>query len=118
MEVSPVCGSSQPEADEGAEGVQFIVEATATLTVDGQEHLLEEGGFAYLPPTTAWTLHNRSKDILRFHWICKTYDAVSGLAYPDVVITNEKNVAPTVMPETDCKWATRISSTTAAIVTS
>ena len=106
MEVSPGGGSNHPEADEGAEGVLFILEGTATLTVDDKEHLLEEGGYAFLPPAVVWTLHNKSKDILKFHWIRKAYDPVPGLDYPDVIIANENNIAPTVMPETDGKWAT------------
>lgn len=106
MEVSPGGGSSNPEIDPDAEGVLFIVEGSANLTVDGAEHCLEEGGYAYLPPQTDWTLHNRSDSVLRFHWIRKFYDAVPGLPHPDVVIANEKDIAPTVMPDTDGKWAT------------
>ena len=106
MEVAPGGGSNQPEADAGAQGVLFIVEGTATLTVDGTAHVLKEGGYAYLPAGKEWTLWNKAKDVLRFHWIRKAYVAVPGLDLPDVIITNEKDVAPTVMPDTDGKWGT------------
>ncbi|WP_439104484.1 bifunctional allantoicase/(S)-ureidoglycine aminohydrolase [Celeribacter marinus] len=106
MEVSPNGGSERPELDPAAQGVLFVVEGHATLSVDGKEHVLNEGGYAYLPPNTNWTLHNKTDDMLRFHWIRKAYEAVDGLDMPEVIITNEKDVAPTVMPDTDGKWAT------------
>lgn len=106
MEVAPGGGSDQPETDMGAEAVLFVVEGEASLTVDGSEHILTEGGYAYLPPARRWTLHNQSAKMLRFHWIRKCYEAVPGLAAPDVIVANEQDIAPTVMPDTDGKWAT------------
>lgn len=106
MEVGPGGGSDQPEADAGAEGVLFIVEGTATLTVGGQTHQMVPGGYAYLPPSSGWTLHNNSDAMLRFHWIRKAYEPVPGLDTPDVIVTNDNDVPPTVMPGTDGKWAT------------
>lgn len=106
MEVAPGGGSDQPETDAGAEAVLFVVGGTATLTVGGQVHVMEEGGYAFLPPGAAWTLHNRSEEVLRFHWIRKAYEAVPGLEAPEVIIANEKDIAPTIMPDTDGKWGT------------
>ena len=106
MEVSPGGGSHRPELDEGAEGVLFVVEGSASLTVDGKIHTLTEGGYAFLPPATDWTLHNATDEILRFHWIRKAYEPVEGLPYPEVIITNEQDVAPNVMPDTEGRWAT------------
>ena len=106
MEVSPGGGSDRPELDEGAEGVLFVVEGSASLTVDGKIHTLTEGGYAFLPPATDWKLHNATDEILRFHWIRKAYEPVEGLPYPEVIITNEQDVAPNVMPDTEGRWAT------------
>ena len=106
MEVGPGGGSDQPEADPIAEGVLFVVEGNATLTVDGVAHTMKPGGYAFLPPSTNWTLRNTTDEMLRFHWVRKAYQAVQGLAHPEVIITNEQDVAPTVMPDTDGKWAT------------
>ncbi|RLJ36124.1 (S)-ureidoglycine aminohydrolase [Litoreibacter meonggei] len=106
MEVAPGGGSDRPEIDPVAQGVLFIVEGTATLTVDGTEHQLTPGGYAYLPPATNWTLRNNGTDMLRFHWVRKAYDKIDGLDAPDVVITNENDVAPNVMPDTNGAWAT------------
>ena len=74
MEVSPGGGSDRPELDPAAQGVLFIVEGTATLTVDGKTHQMIPGGYAYLPPSSDWTLHNKGTEILRFHWIRKAYE--------------------------------------------
>ena len=106
MEVAPGGGSDRPETDPTAQGVLFVVEGRATLKVDGAEHVLTPGGYAYLPPQSGWTLHNKGDDVLRFHWIRKAYQPVDGLDAPHVIITNEQDVAPTVMPDTDGKWAT------------
>jgi (S)-ureidoglycine aminohydrolase len=106
MEVGPGGGSDRPEADPEAEGVLFVVEGAATLTTGDAEHELTPGGYAYLPPSAGWTLHNRAEDALRFHWIRKAYDAVDGLERPDLVVVNENDIAPIPMPGTDGKWAT------------
>lgn len=106
MEVQPGGGSDRPELDAQAQGVLFVVEGAFTLTVNGTNHLLTEGGYAYLPPNSNWTLRNTGDAVTRFHWIRKSYEAVPGLDAPDVVISNDADVAPTVMPDTDGKWAT------------
>ncbi|MFK7836357.1 MAG: bifunctional allantoicase/(S)-ureidoglycine aminohydrolase [Sulfitobacter sp.] len=106
MEVAPGGGSDQPEADAGAQGVLFVVEGRATLSVEGISHQLDEGGYAYLPAGTQWQLRNAGDGALRFHWIRKAYQAVPGLDAPEVIITNEQDVAPNVMPGTEGKWAT------------
>ena len=106
MEVAPGGGSNRPETDPQAEAVLFIVEGEATLAVGGAEHRLAPGGYAYLPPSTDWTLHNSGSETLRFHWIRKAYEAAEGLDSPDVIVTNEKDVEPTEMPGTNGKWAT------------
>ena len=106
MEVSPGGGSDRPETDPVAQGVLFVVEGSVTLTVNGDAHVLAPGGYAYLPPSSGWTLRNTSDAVARFHWVRKAYEAVEGLDHPEVIITNEQDVAPNVMPDTDGKWAT------------
>ncbi len=106
MEVGPGGGSERPETDPGAEGVLFVVEGEATLTESGETHALTPGSFVYLPPATEWTLRNSGSAPVRFHWIRKAYEAVGGLPHPDVIVTNERDVAPAPMPGTDGQWAT------------
>ncbi|MCB5200045.1 (S)-ureidoglycine aminohydrolase [Loktanella sp. TSTF-M6] len=106
MEVRPGGGSDRPELDAQAQGVLFVVDGHATLTVGGATHTLAPGGYAYLPPGSDWALRNAGDAALRFHWIRKAYDAVPGLDAPDVIISHDDDVAPTVMPDTDGRWAT------------
>ena len=72
----------------------------------GATHTLAEGGYAYLPPACGWTLRNDSGIAARFHWVRKAYEAVDGIDVPDVLIANEKDIAPSVMPDTNGAWAT------------
>src|SRR4029079_11853531 len=83
VEVAPGGGSDRPELDPGAEGVIFVVEGHLVLTIDGDQHQLEPGGYAYLPPSTVWTLRNPADPAARFHWIRKAYQPVDGLEAPE-----------------------------------
>ena len=105
-EVSPGGGSDRPETEAGVQAVLFVVEGALTLTIEGVDHLLEAGGYAYLPPDALWSLKNHTDNAVKFHWVRKRYEAVSGLEAPEAFVTNEKEIAPTAMPETDGKWAT------------
>lgn len=119
MEVQPGGGSDRAELDAAAQGVLFVVEGEVTVTLPGGRdddsssgsgagaaHVLSEGGYAYLPPNSGWTLRNHGTSTARFHWIRKAYEAVSGLDAPEPLFLNEKDVAPTPMPDTDGAWAT------------
>lgn len=106
MEVSPGGGSDKPETDANAEAVLFVVEGTLTLTLAGKTHVMQPGGYAFLPPASDWTVRNEGSEPVRFHWIRKSYEPVEGIDAPEAFVTNEMNVAPTVMPGTDDKWAT------------
>ena len=106
MEVQPGGGSDRGETDPEAQGVIFVVEGTASLTVGGKSYDLGPGGYAYLPPASGWTLRNRGDVPARFHWVRKAYEAVEGIDTPDVLILNDNDIAPTPMPGTDGKWAT------------
>jgi (S)-ureidoglycine aminohydrolase len=106
VEVAPGGGSDRPELDTAAEGVLFVVEGTANLTIDQQSHVLEPGGYAYLPPGEGWRLRNDGQAPLRFHWIRKAYEAVDGLDSPEAFVTNERDVVGIPMPDTDERWVT------------
>ncbi|HCP04899.1 MAG TPA: (S)-ureidoglycine aminohydrolase, partial [Pseudomonas sp.] len=83
MEVQPGGGSDKPETDASAEGVLFVVEGEMTLILNGQQHLMKEGGYAFIPPSSDWQLHNNSGAVVRFHWIRKAYQKVDGLDAPE-----------------------------------
>lgn len=106
MEVAPGGGSDRPEADPGAEAVIFVVEGRLDLTIDGREHAMEPGGYAYLPAGARWTAWNRGSEDARFHWIRKLYEPVEGLPQPEPIVANERDIEPTPMPGTEGRWAT------------
>ncbi len=106
MEVSAGGGSDTPESDPEAEGVIFVVEGAVTLTIAGDRHVMNAGGFAYLPAGCTWTLHNHAGGEARFHWIRKAYQPISGLDAPEPFVTCDADVAPTPMPGTEGRWAT------------
>ena len=106
MEVAPAGGSDQPEQDPGAEGVLFVVEGSLILTLGQDRHLMAPGGYAYIPPASQWRIRNDSDSPVRFHWIRKAYEQVDGIDVPEAFVTNEQDIEPTPMPDTDGKWAT------------
>jgi (S)-ureidoglycine aminohydrolase len=106
VEVSPGGGSDRPETDPQAEGVLFVVEGAVVLTLGTDEHLLETGGYAFLPAGSAWTLRNRGAQPARFHWVRKAYEPVDGLDAPDAFVTSDAAVTPVPMPGTNGAWAT------------
>ena len=107
MQVGPGGGSDRPEVDPAAESALFVVDGTVELTVDGTTHHLGEGGFAYLPPDTPWTLHNIGGGDATFHWLRKRYDKVDGLDVPPVLVTHESDVIADPMPDTEGRWRTQ-----------
>jgi (S)-ureidoglycine aminohydrolase len=106
VEVGPGGGSDRPELDPHAEGVLFVVEGQLQLTIGTEEHQLDSGGYAFLPPGSAWTLHNRSTEAARFHWIRKAYEHVADLGVPPAFVTSDSEVEAIAMPGTEGRWAT------------
>ena len=106
MEVSPGGGSDAPEPDPEAENAIFILEGSVTVTIDGTRHDMTPGGFAYIPPSSSYTLRNEGAEVSRFHLIRKAYRPAEGLGEPDPIVTNENDIPPDSMPGTDGKWAT------------
>jgi (S)-ureidoglycine aminohydrolase len=106
VEVSAGGGSDRPELDPGAEGVLFVVAGSLRVSIDDTDHVLEPGGYAFLPPGTGWTVRNDGEAPATFHWIRKAYQRVDGIDVPEAFVTNERDVEPTPMPDTDGAWTT------------
>jgi len=106
MEVLPSGGSDRPESDPGAEGALFVTQGNLVLTIEGQDHALRVGSFAFLPPGTRWTLRNRAEGPAQFHWIRKFYEEVDGLARPEPFVTHESEAPTSSMPGTNDGWRT------------
>jgi (S)-ureidoglycine aminohydrolase len=106
MEVGPGGGSQRPEPDATAEGVLFVVGGEMSLTIDGVDHQLETGGYAFLPPGCVWSLVNNSAAPVQFHWIRKRYEVVEGIEIPAAFVTNERALPINWMPGTQETWGT------------
>ncbi|WP_022702637.1 bifunctional allantoicase/(S)-ureidoglycine aminohydrolase [Pseudorhodobacter ferrugineus] len=106
MEVAPGGGSNAPDNDPSAQSVLFVTEGEVWLSIDGVEHDLGPGGYAYIPPHTPWQLKNAHKTPARFHWVRKIYEPAHGIPAPKAFVTSDKDVKPTPMPDTNGAWAT------------
>jgi (S)-ureidoglycine aminohydrolase len=106
MEVEPGGGSARPEPDADAEGVLFVMEGEVTVKLGRKSQRLQPGGYAYLPPSSGWTLKNTGKAPARFHWIRKLYERVDGLDVPEPLFLNEQDIVPLAMPGSAGRWAT------------
>jgi (S)-ureidoglycine aminohydrolase len=106
MEVEPGGGSDRPEPDAGAEGVIFVTEGEGTLDIDGTQHALSAGSYAYLPSACDWRLRNTSGGLLKFHWVRKQYEPAEDIDPPEAFVVNERDVQPAAMPGTDGRWST------------
>ncbi|GAA4873270.1 bifunctional allantoicase/(S)-ureidoglycine aminohydrolase [Saccharopolyspora cebuensis] len=106
MELSPGGGSDRPESDPGAESVLFVTAGALHLVIEGAEHVLHAGGYAYVPPGADWSARNRSAEVVHFQWIRKRYQQVDGVARPDAFVTSDGDVEPVSMPGTDDRWRT------------
>jgi (S)-ureidoglycine aminohydrolase len=85
---------------------QYIVEGELRLTLGDERHDMLPGGYAFIPPGSDWRVHNAGETPVRFHWVRKAYEAVEGIESPAAFVTNENDIAPLPMPDTDGRWAT------------
>jgi len=106
VEVQPGGGSDTPEPDPQAQASLFVASGEMRLTIDGKRHTLTEGGFAYIPAGSDWTVTNMGNELLKFHWVRKRYEPAPGLDTPEAFVTSDKDVAPNAMPDCNEVWAT------------
>ncbi|MGL3805764.1 bifunctional allantoicase/(S)-ureidoglycine aminohydrolase [Paeniglutamicibacter sp. R2-26] len=106
VEVAPGGGSQHPEPQAEVQSFIFVVSGVLSLNINATAHTLEEGGFAYVPAGADWSALNNGVDTATFHWIRKRYEPLAGVAAPEPVVGNEKDIVPGAMPDTEGKWRT------------
>jgi len=106
MDVAAGGGSDHPDDDAMAETVLFVVAGEGVLTLDGQTHALTPGSYAFISPSSSWSITNSGQESLIFHWIRKRYQAADGIDMPPSFVTHDDAVEPIAMPDTGGKWAT------------
>jgi len=106
VEVAPGGGATKPEPQAEVQGFIFVLTGQLTLVIEGTEHVLEDGGYAYLPAGSNWSARNDGTELTSFHWLRKRYEPLAGVDAPGPVVGNERDVEPGAMPGTDGKWRT------------
>ena len=106
VELQPGGGSDTPDDDPGVQHALFVTGGELSLTIDGAQHRLVPGGFAYIPPGAAWSLKNAAPGVSSFHWWRKRWQPAPGIDRPDPIIAQEQDIAPAAMPDTQGTWAT------------
>ncbi len=106
VELQPGGGSDNPETDAAAQGVVFVTEGNMTLTLEGEDHALEAGSYAYLPSGCQWSIRNIGDATSSFHWMRKHWQSAPGIDKPEAFVTHESKVEPNVMPDTQGRWST------------
>lgn len=107
VELQPAGGSDTPEPDRQAQASLFVTHGKLCLILDGQEHTLQTGSFAYIPAGVSWALWNRDDQVAGCHWIRKRYVAVPGIPPAAPIVTHEDQVTPQAMPGSGDKWTTQ-----------
>ncbi|GAB3126752.1 bifunctional allantoicase/(S)-ureidoglycine aminohydrolase [Tsukamurella serpentis] len=105
VEVAPGGGAQRPEPQDEVEGFVFVTQGALTVILDGAEHVLGEGGYAYAPAGTPWSARNDGDTNAVFVWIRKRYEPIAGHV-PAPQVGNEQDIEPSAMPGTDGAWRT------------
>jgi len=88
LDLQPKGGAAQA-LDEDLEAFFYVENGEVTLGVNGVEHTLSAGGFAYLSPGSTFKL--AAKQPSRLQWVKKVYEPIEGKRPADVV-GNERDV--------------------------
>jgi (S)-ureidoglycine aminohydrolase len=100
-------GSDEPEPERGVESFLFVLRGTARLNLGGTKHELVDGGFAFVPADTDWTMNGAGREGAKFLWLRKAYQPYKG-PLPAPLVGNEREVPVAQNPTTSTKWTTRL----------
>ena len=106
LEIAPGGGSERPEPDPHAEGAFFVLNGTLTFTINGQQEVLQAGGFVWIAPGDRYTVANNQKVTACCQWIRKSYEAVDGIATPASFTTSDADTTPSPMANAKEQWQT------------
>ncbi len=106
VEIGPGGGANHPEPSKKGQAAIFVTDGVLTLRIDGSEHRLTPGGYAYVPPGTDWQVRNQTDSTVSFHWVRKRYVPAPDTAAPQPFVSHDNMVDPVAMPDTNGVWAT------------
>lgn len=86
-------GGTARQVNDGLEHFLYVLEGEISLRLKGDDSKLEAGGFGFVPPGVGFEFTNTSGHRARVLWFKKPYRKAEGIAPPEVLIDNEKNVS-------------------------
>ncbi len=86
VELAEGGGSDEPDDDPEVQHALFVTGGELRVTIDGTDHTLTPGGFAYVPPGTAWSVRNTTAGETGFHWWRKRWQPAEGVSRPDPIV--------------------------------
>ena len=105
VELAPGGGSERPEPQDEVAGFVFVQRGRVEIAGDVGEFSLTEGGYAYFPAGTVWSIRNDGDEAAEFMWFRKRYEPYDG-PLPKAFHGQEQDVVPGAMPGTDDRWVT------------
>ena len=93
LEIAPGGGTPAAFSEEGVQHFFYVLSGEAAFGLAGDApKALTEGGFAYLPPATGFTLRNETAQPVRVLALRKRYEPVPGLAVPEPIVSHQDAV--------------------------
>ena len=96
--IQPGGGTIEPVND-ALETFLYLVGGKLDLTVNGAQHKLEQGGYAWIPPQQSIELSGQGDQLSRLLWFQRPYLPFKKGPVPEAVFGNEKEVP--AIPEVD-----------------
>lgn len=85
-------GKTEGVIEEEFEQFLYVLEGTVELLCCGKMHNFVKGNYFWLPPHTAFSLHNKSDALCRAIWIRRRYEEVAGIQIPSPIIAHENDI--------------------------
>lgn len=85
-------GRTAHPIDEAYEQFFFVQNGGIQLNVCGKNHRMSQGGFAWVPPHTPFSLTNQEGDLARVVWIRRRYIEAVNAPIPELLVANERDV--------------------------
>jgi (S)-ureidoglycine aminohydrolase len=91
MHVHPGGGTKKP-VDDGLQHLFFVLDGKITFEINGKLYEMTDGGIVWLPPDHSYRLTNNGEATTRLLWLRRRYIEIEGIAIPNPIITNEKDI--------------------------
>jgi (S)-ureidoglycine aminohydrolase len=89
--VEPNGRTTGPRSEE-FEQFFFVLEGQVQFDLEGKQHKLVQGSFAWLPPQASFAFRSGSDALSRVVWIRRRYVKADGIAVPDPIVAHESDV--------------------------